>query len=318
MELISIIMPAYNAEQFIEESIKSVIGQSYQRWELLIINDGSTDNTAAIGNKYVLLDSRIKLINQKNARLGAARNTGIRNAAGTWIAFLDSDDLWHDNKLEKQILISQQFPKASVIYTSGSVFNGNDLSVTVPYDIITGQFGPDEMYKLQYQRNYIPVLSAMVKKEWVDKVGFQEEVIQCCEDWDYWLRLATQGATFYGMDMPLFFYRRHLHNMSGNAINMHLAQVAIFIKNYRRNFFSRRETRQIFIPLINWLILNLINADRKEDAVKVVDSIKDVLPGFAVMYQVMLKLNNKATIKIFDILNRGYRKVKRTVKRNAN
>src|ERR1700744_5385897 len=99
-ELISIIMPAYNAENFIGSAIESVLDQTYLNWELIVVNDGSTDQTAAIVETFAASDKRIKCISQPNMRQGAARNTGIKNSRGDLIAFLDADDLWLPGKLE--------------------------------------------------------------------------------------------------------------------------------------------------------------------------------------------------------------------------
>ena len=102
--LVSIIMPAYNSERYIEEAIKSVICQTYKEWELFVIDDGSTDSTAALVEAVALKDSRVKLVRLKfNQGVAAARNKGLELAKGRYIAFLDSDDLWLPQKLEKQI-----------------------------------------------------------------------------------------------------------------------------------------------------------------------------------------------------------------------
>src|SRR5262249_61710555 len=99
-DLVSIIMPAYNAGKYIADSIQSVLAQTYSDWELIVVDDGSTDNTATVVQQFVTRDSRIKYFFQENGRLGKARNTGIKNASGSLIAFLDSDDLWLETQLE--------------------------------------------------------------------------------------------------------------------------------------------------------------------------------------------------------------------------
>ena len=108
-DLVSIITPAYNAAEYIAETIESVLAQTYPKWEMLIVNDCSTDNTATIVQNYVNKDNRIKLINLKqNSGAAVARNTAIQNAKGRYIAFLDSDDLWKKEKLQKQLNFMQQ------------------------------------------------------------------------------------------------------------------------------------------------------------------------------------------------------------------
>ena len=99
--LVSVIMPAFNVEQYIAESVESVKKQSYQNWELIIINDGSTDDTRALAEKYSSNDQRIRCISKENEGVAVARNTGLAQAKGSYIAFLDADDLWHEDFLEK-------------------------------------------------------------------------------------------------------------------------------------------------------------------------------------------------------------------------
>ena len=130
--LVSVIMPAYNAEKYIDEAIDSVISQTFANWELIIVNDGSTDDTQKIVEAYVSSDTRIKLINQENKRLGAARNEGIKNANGEWVAFLDADDLWINTKLEKQLAAAAEQPDAGVIFTGGFTFYDDDLKTAKP------------------------------------------------------------------------------------------------------------------------------------------------------------------------------------------
>lgn len=276
---VSIIMPAYNAGKYIEESIQSVLNQTHQNWELLIVNDGSTDNTQIIAESYAAKDPRVKLINQVNSRLGAARNKGIQNALGDWIAFLDSDDLWTSLKLEKQMLVSKEFPDVDMIYTDGWVFHDGNFNNLIPYSTITGKYTSENMYVLEYETNYIPVLSAIVKKDMVNKVGFQEEIIQCCEDWDYWLRMAINGATFYGINEKLFYYRRHDSNMSSNSVTMRLAQASILIKNYYPSYITLDRVNTYLKPLINTLLLDLVSASRKEDAFYLIDEHSKISPS---------------------------------------
>ena len=114
--LVSIIMPAYNTEKYIQASIDSVLNQTFTNWELIIINDGSTDSTVEIVKENQKRDHRIILINQVNKKQAAARNAGFKISKGEWIAILDSDDLWVNNKLEIQL---ESCEKADVIYSSG-------------------------------------------------------------------------------------------------------------------------------------------------------------------------------------------------------
>ena len=249
MRLISILMPAYNSEQFIAASIQSVLMQTYHNWELLIINDGSSDNTQQIAELYSSNDSRIKVLNQENKKQAAARNNGILHAQGVWIAFLDADDLWEPDKLSKQIQASIDFPTVNVFYTDGWIFKGEDFSNLEPYPTTTGKLIEfKDMYAMQYESNYIPILSVLVKRTLVDEIGLQDErkMFSGCEDWDYWLRMIRAGASFYGLPERLFYYRRHNNNVSGNILNMIMARTAVFIKNFELDYFVNGSPTSFF------------------------------------------------------------------------
>lgn len=242
---VSVVMPAYNAEKYIDESIVSVIKQTFTDWELIVVDDGSTDTTAKIIKKYADADSRIRYIYQQNKRLGAARNTAIQAAKGEWIAFLDSDDLWLPQKLEKQLEAAKSF-ETDVTFTNGYILyeeNGQSEEYNSMYGAFTGR----EIYRFLFWGNFIPVLSVLLKKSVADKIGFQDEspYVYGCEDWDYWMRISKSGATFFGMDDRLFTYRIHKGAMSQNLINMKMAECYLLYKNLDFSFFNKQEQAQI-------------------------------------------------------------------------
>ena len=133
--MVSIVMPAYNAEKYIEQAIRSVINQTYKDWELIVIDDGSIDNTASILFELAALDSRIHALkNEKNCGASYTRNRAISLARGEWIAFLDSDDLWKPEKLDRQIKLCDKYPDMVISYTASSFIddNGNPYSYVMP------------------------------------------------------------------------------------------------------------------------------------------------------------------------------------------
>ncbi|WP_295799415.1 glycosyltransferase [Mucilaginibacter sp.] len=263
--LVSVIMPAFNAGQFIAEAVDSVIKQTFTGWELIIVNDGSTDDTQAIAERYVAGDARIRLVKQQNKKLSAARNTGIANAKGEWVAFLDADDFWVAGKLEKQLVAAGKYPAAGVVFSDGFTYYNNDVKTAQPYGTIAGYFAPADIYKLEYQGNYIPVLSVLVKKKELDTVGLQDEKLRACEDWDYWLRLALQGVGFYGMEEKLFYYRRHAANMSNDNSLMSLANATIFIKNFKPELLPAEDIKRV-TGFINRTICSLIKPGKINEA----------------------------------------------------
>ena len=204
-------MPAYNAEKYIGESIESVVAQTYANWELLIVDDGSTDKTADIIRQYTAQDSRVKYLSQHNAGPGKARNTAIAESNGTLITFLDADDLWLPEKLERQ-LQALDSTNADVIYSNGLIiYEPGAAPGRTDFAIVAGTIESSNMLDILLLQNRIPVQSVMVRKEACQKAGpFDEsKEFRGCEDYELWLRLAIHGAVFHGMNEKLIKYRRH-------------------------------------------------------------------------------------------------------------
>ena len=209
--VISVIMPAFNASDYIQESINSVIEQKYSNWELIIVDDGSTDSTSSIIIKNSLKDSRIKYFYQENGKQGKARNLGIAYAKGMFVAFLDADDLWIPEKLEIQ-LEEIQLKNVDLVFSDSYIFDDNNFSdrsrkMNIPDQIFTG----DEALKLFLEGNRIPTLTVLVKKEKIHLVnGFTEKKnIQNAEDYHLWLKMIIKECVFYGSDKILASYRMH-------------------------------------------------------------------------------------------------------------
>lgn len=230
--LVSVIMPAFNAEKYIAQSIESVIRQTYANWELIVINDGSTDNTAAIIDKYMCVDSRIKYFYQENGRQGKAKNLGIKNCKGDYIAFLDADDLWVEEKLELTLheIVNSDY---SLIFTDCYVFEGvrpvtvSDLkTMGVSEAVYEGRTGLITF--LHYNR--IPNLTVLVKKDTFTRTGgFTDKIV--AEEYEMWLSLLQQGAVFKAIAKPLSLYR--IHDESITAKDRHATfEVIEIVKSF--------------------------------------------------------------------------------------
>lgn len=186
--LVSVIIPTYNREGMVCDAINSVFAQSYQNIEIIIVDDGSTDNTREVINS--IQDSRIKYIYQDNAGVSAARNRGINNATGDYIALLDSDDLWYPEKIEKQIKLFNQNPEAGVCrcWTKYITFSGEEIRT------LTCRLPSKENLIRNFLLNpdtiYFGTLSFLVKKKCFDNVGYYNEKMSYAEDWDMLFRLA--------------------------------------------------------------------------------------------------------------------------------
>jgi teichuronic acid biosynthesis glycosyltransferase TuaG len=207
---IAVIMPAYNAARFIGESIQSVINQTYENWELIIVDDGSTDDTKTIVSIF-LHDNRIKYIFQKNAGQASARNNGINKSKANYIAFLDSDDTWEKDKLSKQIEYFEN-DNIDLVYGPSYIMNSNGerhiLKMTPEVGIYSGQF---LVNKLILGSFFIPMLTVMVKKNILIQIGLfnESKSIKNAEDFDLWLRIASKGFSIMCMSETLSNYRIH-------------------------------------------------------------------------------------------------------------
>jgi teichuronic acid biosynthesis glycosyltransferase TuaG len=210
-DLISIVMPAYNCERYIKQAINSVIGQTYQLWNLIVIDDGSTDNTVKIVEDLSKNDKRIRVYsNDKNVGVSETRNRGISLAEGEWIAFLDSDDVWHESKLEKQISLANKkgsefiFTGSSFINEIGNKYNG---ILEVPVKV---------SYKKLRTHNVISCSSVLIKKRFFKDIKMEKDDMH--EDYAVWLRILKTGVQAYGINEPLLIYRISRNSKSGNKI----------------------------------------------------------------------------------------------------
>ena len=266
--LVSIIMPAYNAEKYIADSIRSVLAQTYSNWELIVVDDGSTDGTASIVQEFAARDTRVRYIFQENGRLGKARNTGIANAAGSLIAFLDSDDLWLPTKLQMQLQAMSE-NNADVVFSNSYVFTDeNPGNETETLRSSAGRLCGPDFFDSLIRQNQIPVLTVLLKKTTLDTVGLFEEAkpYHGCEDVDLWLRLAKAGFVFYGMPDALARYRRHDNAMTAHASNVFKPMLLVICRHIDDSNLSELEKRKRITGLYRELIAALLDEGNISEA----------------------------------------------------
>lgn len=197
---VSVIMAAYNAEKTIRFAIESVLAQTYNNYELLVVNDGSVDATKEIVEAYCKEDSRVKLINNsKNMGVSLTRQNGLKHATGEWVAILDSDDIWTPDKLQKQMLL-QKKTQAALLYTGSGFINQAgypiDWTLQVP-EFIT--------YRKLLKQNIISNSSALCRKDLFEHYYVIGDDTH--EDFALWLRILKNGEVAYGVNEPLLIYR---------------------------------------------------------------------------------------------------------------
>ena len=196
---VSVIIPTYNRAWVIKEAIDSVLTQDYTEFELIVVDDGSTDQTFDVLESY---RNDIKVLSQKNKGVSAARNRGIAEASGNFIAFLDSDDLWLSQKLSVQIDFFNQTPDALICQTE-EVWIRNGLRVN-----------PKKRHKKPSGMIFKPSLrlclvspsAVMIRRHLLDRVGRFDETLPACEDYDLWLRISCRFP-IYLIDTPLIIKR---------------------------------------------------------------------------------------------------------------
>lgn len=209
---VSVVMPAYNAAKYIEESIRSVMEQTFTDYELIIVDDCSKDDTKKIIRDHAKLDKRIVFLqNEKNMGVAATRMNAISIAKGEWIAFLDSDDLWDKRKLEIQMRIIEENPEVQVSYTASSYIDEDG----VPYDYVL-HAKERTTYKDLLKGNLMSCSSVVIKKNLFQEVGMIHDAMH--EDYTAWLTILRKGYFSYGIDQPLLIYRIGKNTKSSNRI----------------------------------------------------------------------------------------------------
>jgi teichuronic acid biosynthesis glycosyltransferase TuaG len=255
--LISIVMPAYNAERYLTASIASVQCQTFTDWELLVIDDGSIDTTAEIARSCADDDARIKVFSQSNGGQAKARNTGLAASRGNLIAFLDADDLWLPEKLAAQIAVLDR-TNVDLVFSDGYIFSEDGAEDR--FNILPGEARGAEMFRTLFTSNRIATLSVLVKRHVLDSVGrFDEDrAYQNCEDYDLWMRLAKNGASFYGMPEKLMRYRRHSDATTYTASKLLAPMLAVILKHAPDPLLERelvkRRVRGLYRELISSLV----------------------------------------------------------------
>ena len=191
-QLVSIVTPMYNGEKYVEQTIISVISQTYKNWEMIIVDDGSKDNGPAIVEKYICADNRIKLLRQSNAGSSAARNNGLRCAQGRFVCFLDSDDFWEPNFLEEQLNFIKE-RNAVIVFASYKRINADGEEILSPFIV------PDKVdYWGLLKTCSISCLTAMYDRKKTGDVYFNEAMGSMRDDFVFWLSILKKGGYAYG------------------------------------------------------------------------------------------------------------------------
>jgi glycosyltransferase involved in cell wall biosynthesis len=242
--LVDVVIPAFNAARYIDQTLESIALQGSLVHSIIVVNDGSSDLTTQRVEAFTQQNPNlsIKLINQTNAGLANARNTGIKHATASYIALLDADDIWLKGKLEQQLQVfsASPEPRLGVVYTGYELIDENSSVISNDKGIIKPQARGDVRSKL-LTGNFISGSgsSVLIKSEVFKEAGLFDESLRASEDWDMWLRIAQQFH-FDFVDLPLVQIRVHQSNMQKDFSRMLASELAMlnkFAQQGKHNFF---------------------------------------------------------------------------------
>ncbi len=230
---VSVVLPTYNRAQSIRSAIDSVLAQTYRDFELIIVDDGSTDSTRELVEQYS--DKRIRYIrHEKNRGLAAGRNTGARDARGIFIANQDSDDIWMPEKLQREVhALESAYPRVGVAYSRlEKVFSEGAGPVYIPASNAAVANG--NLHRKLLEGNFITMQVALMRKECFEKVGGFDESLSAFQDWDFWLRVSNAYEFVYVPEVGVRA-RVSLDSITKNKAKRLIARTAIFRK-YQEEF----------------------------------------------------------------------------------
>lgn len=222
MPKVSVIIPTFNREKVLKRAVSSVLNQTFRDFELIVVNDGSTDGTKSILNKYF----NINVIDQTNQGVSHARNVGILNGCSKFIAFLDSDDEWKPEKLERQMEFFDQHPDAMICQTEETwIRNGKHANPMKKHKKHSGW-----IFKECLPLCIVSPSAVMMRKDLFDSVGLFDESLPACEDYDLWLRIAAKYP-IYLIDKPLIVkYGGHSDQLSRTVPNLDQYRIEALLK----------------------------------------------------------------------------------------
>lgn len=232
---VSVIVPSYNVEKYLAEALASLKNQTFDDFEVLIVDDGSTDNTATVAKSFCMADNRFCLLSKPNGGLSSARNWGMKHAQGKYIALLDADDAYKPTKLEKHVSILDSYPKVGLVYGGSRVIR-DDGKKTFMH--LSGKpLYPHCILSSLICKNFVGHGSnAVFRRSIVNQVGYFDEALRSSEDIDYWLRIASlREWEFYRDKELLCKYRLRPTSLSFNINQMQSSHEKVMLAAHERN-----------------------------------------------------------------------------------
>jgi glycosyltransferase involved in cell wall biosynthesis len=227
-DLVTALIPTYNYGRFVTQAVESALAQTYRHIEIIVVDDGSSDDTR---ERLAPYSERIRYIYQDNQSVAAARNTGIQAARGNLIAFLDADDLWHPHKLELQMRYLADHPSVRLLAVDRLADGAQHWPCLQDLTLLPAR--PITVEELVLRPHFAPS-GVLVRKECFDTVGFFDSSLRNAEDYDMWIRIACRFPVVK-LDVPLWWYRVHGANKSHVPARQEAAALRILEKNFAQN-----------------------------------------------------------------------------------
>ena len=228
MPKISVIIPTYNSARYLPEAIESVLTQTYKDFELIVIDDGSSDNTKEVVVPYL---DRIMFLEGPNGGPSKARNRGIRQSSGEYVAFLDADDIWYSDKLQRQLTVFTENKHYSLVYSDASFTQSYPSKEDRTFFSIINPARAGWIFSKLLCENFILIPSVIVKRDCLEKTGLFDEHLKWWEGYDLWLRIAFENQVGY-LNTPLFYRRIHESNLFYSAPSNNLISLITIMKKW--------------------------------------------------------------------------------------
>ena len=240
--LVTVIIPTYNRASFLKEAIDSVLSQTYRNFELIVVDDGSTDGTSELLLSY---GHKIKVIKKANKGPSASRNRGIKAAKGDWIAFLDSDDVWKPYKLEKQVQFIKDNPEIKICQTEEIwIRNGKRVNPRKKHEMHSGW-----IYEQCLPLCIVSPSSVMIHRDVFEKVGLFDETMLACEDYDLWLRIAPHYPICLVREKLIVKQGGHADQQSHVISSLDLLRIKAIVKSLESGGLNESQYEAAFLEL---------------------------------------------------------------------
>lgn len=298
-EIVSVIIPCYNQAQFLPEALQSVLEQTYENWECIIVNDGSPDNTHEVAQEWLAKDTRFTYIQKENGGLSSARNAGLEIANGKYIQFLDSDDILSSTKFKVSINCVHAY-KADVVVSNFRMFSSDGLETTEPFCVLNSEYlnyesilyGWDDLFS-------IPIHCGFFKKTFFEKFRFPLN-LKAKEDWIMWVLFFKENPASVFRDESLAFYRIHPESMTKDTCKMQENLLYSFI--YLKNNLSSSDFDRLLVLRVGSLIKSIDLLKKEITSQKIKLSNLKNSNTYKIAFKIRRFLKDLGVLKLFKVV----------------